>query len=618
MGNPKQVVQWVSTHPAVMCTFAAFAIFAYLLISAILLTQLPVEAKLATREEGHAINQPVTIELNQIVSTAVLPKMSPQAKGEWQIDTSAIGTRQFVFVPEEKGFTPATEYTVTLENLKRLTGQPVPSQSLALVTERAPGVTSLTPTANASNVPADSPISAVLTSPNRNMRDLQIQLIPEEKVKPPMSRDDTTFSWQPEAILKQGQEYTLKLFDAQSADPAKPLIETKFTTAKEPGIEKRSEDFLYPEETIDVVFDQSMQKDKPGVTCECEGEGKWADDRTYSFKPLRVEVNKVYKYAVPKGVRASAGGLRAEDAAFEIKTPGAVQATIGELGSGVGAKTAISVYFDQPVKKETATARFGIEPKVDGSFSWPNATTMVFSPKEYGRQATYTASVLPGIVPERFGLNSDKVFSMRFTTEARTVKLNVPLYAQQHPSSCEAASLRMALAFRGVNDIDRNIVQKMGYNPRSKDKANNSWDDPNEMYVGDINGLQFQYQAYGAYAAPIAKAARAHGRDASVHYNISPQFVAGQIHAGNPVVIIGTVSHINPIPVTWNGPNGVVDAWLGQHARTVVGVVGEADNPVGFWVNDPYRGTHEYWSPDRLMRDVNNTGKVPSQAAVIK
>jgi uncharacterized protein YvpB len=223
----------------------------------------------------------------------------------------------------------------------------------------------------------------------------------------------------------------------------------------------------------------------------------------------------------------------------------------------------------------------------------------------------------PGIIPVRFGLPSTAAFSMQFTTEPRTIKLNVPVYAQQHPSSCEAAALRMALAYRGVNDIDSSIVQKMGYSPRFKDKATNSWDDPNAMYVGNIDGSQSRYEAYGAYAAPVAKAARAYGRAAEVHYGITPQLIAQQVYSGNPVVIIGTVSHMSPLPISWSGPNGVVHAWMGEHARTVIGVAGQADNPIGFWVNDPYRGTQEYWSYARLVADINAIPQVPAQGAVI-
>ncbi|MGH9856542.1 MAG: C39 family peptidase, partial [Acidobacteriota bacterium] len=324
-----------------------------------------------------------------------------------------------------------------------------------------------------------------------------------------------------------------------------------FTTAKEPGITGKSENFLYPEETIDVTFDTAMRTGEPGIRCACEGTGQWKNNKTYQFKPAKVTVNKAYKFVVPKGLRAVSGGLRSKDAAYAVRTPGPVRAYIAGLGGNANAGAPITVTFDQPVQKTTAQAAFGISPKVSGSFAWPDATTMVFTPRGYEQQTTYVTSMQPGVAPVRFGLPGGVRVAMQFTTEPKTVKLNIPVLAQQHPSSCEAASLRMALAFRGVRDADASIVRKMGYNGRHKNHAKNAWDDPTQMYVGDINGSQSQYQGYGAYAAPIANAARAYGRNASAHYGASAGFVARQIYAGNPVIIIGTVSHMTPIPISW-------------------------------------------------------------------
>jgi uncharacterized protein YvpB len=176
----------------------------------------------------------------------------------------------------------------------------------------------------------------------------------------------------------------------------------------------------------------------------------------------------------------------------------------------------------------------------------------------------------------------------------------------------------MALAYRGIFKNDIEIVQTFGYNPRPIDTATNSWDDPNEMYVGDVNGLQSKLHGYGAHAEPIAKGARSYGRDATAHFNIGVNFIAEQILAGNPVVIIGTAGAGNARRVTWNGPNGVVEAWYGEHARTVVGVVGKANSPVGFIVHDPLVNKPLYWTPAQLQRDIDATPQVPSQVVVVR
>lgn len=203
----------------------------------------------------------------------------------------------------------------------------------------------------------------------------------------------------------------------------------------------------------------------------------------------------------------------------------------------------------------------------------------------------------------------------------QTTKLPIPYHAQQYKNSCEAASLKMALEYRGISVNEMDILQKFGYAPRLKDVEKNEWDDPQKMYVGfvDIVGSTI---GYGVYGLPVVKAIEAYGRQAEYTTNITPDFLAKNIKAGNPIILWGYTS-FRESPYTWNTSDGnIVKAFKGEHARLVVGVAGgdaEGNNPEGFYVHDPFNGQkYQYWSAGSLMAQVNAVPGVTNQAVVVK
>lgn len=615
----RRLFKWVNHHH--MIALAVLGVVVILVCCGYFVwkTQLPFAAKVAHGERDHRVDVPITIQLEQAVHPDFVATITPQAKGQWQTTRTVFGVQSIQFIPEQNGFSPDVDYVVTITNLNRITGQPLPDLGFTITTEQAPAITAIMPSADAQNVPIASDVTVTLERSNRNLRKLRATLEPVTEVTmlPPES-DDSVYRWRPNAPLKQGQRYTLTLFDDHSLDPAKPVATTSFSTVAEPHIlNATNRTHFYPGEVIDVLFDVAMRQDQPGIQCQCQGTGIWVSESQYQFTPSNIEVAKTYQYTVPVGLASVHGGARETVQTYEIRTPGAVVASIRGLGSNAVANAEVVITFDQAVDRASAESRFSISPNVAGSFRWSNNTTLVFAPSSYEAQTGYKVTLAPGVKPTRFGLDSTASFGMAFSTTAPVVRLNVPLYRQQHRASCEAAALRMALAYRGVHDTDFSIVQRMGYNGQPKNQAANTWDDPFEMYVGDINGLQSTFQGYGAYAPPIARAAQAYGRGASIHYGVSAQFIAEQIHAGNPVIIIGTVSGMAPRYTSWNGPNGLVHAWIGEHARTVIGVTGKASAPISFLVNDPNTGSQLKWSAGQLMADINAIPQLASQVVVI-
>ncbi len=203
----------------------------------------------------------------------------------------------------------------------------------------------------------------------------------------------------------------------------------------------------------------------------------------------------------------------------------------------------------------------------------------------------------------------------------QTTKLSIPYHSQQYKNSCEAASLKMALEYRGIKVSEMDILQKFGYAPRMKDVEKNEWDDPQKMYVGfvDIVGSTI---GYGVYGLPVVKAVESFGRQAEYTTNVTSNFLAKNIKAGNPIILWGYTS-FRESPYTWNTPDGnTVKAFKGEHARLVVGVVGgdvDGNNPKGFYVHDPFNGQkYQYWSTESLMAQVNAVPGVTNQAVVVK
>ena len=202
------------------------------------------------------------------------------------------------------------------------------------------------------------------------------------------------------------------------------------------------------------------------------------------------------------------------------------------------------------------------------------------------------------------------------------IKLKIPVYKQQYANSCEAATLRMALAFKGVNlKNDVQLLARFGYNPTYKDWTNNIWDDPQKQYVGYVDIAGKPYGGYGVYGLPVVKAIESFGLKAEYATStaITPSLLAQSINNKNPVIVWGYSSFTEP-PYTWKTREGVeVRAFRGEHVRLVVGFKGSAENPTGFYINDSLSGKKaEYWATQKLMENITKVPGVTDQAVIVK
>ncbi len=572
-------------------------------------TQMPFSAAVF-HQDSIPVNGPVTLEFGQDVSSRYQVSISPATPGSWRQIRTPLGVSAVQFTPKDK-LKVAKTYSVEVTGLKRsLTGMALPDIHRFFTTEIAIGIQSITPTNNSQNVGVSADLTVVQSESTHYSRQLVAKLEPAVKLN--QTSTGQTLSWKPAASLKQGTSYTFSVEDPSLPPQNRLVLKSKFITVTQPAIvSARSGDHFNKDQTVDIVFDQAMNTSSNAFKFDLAGKGAWINPKTYQFKPSSLEPGKTYKYQVNKGLRSKVGGVLEADHPYQFATNGAVTASFSP-GGVVSLNAPMNITFDQAVDHASAQAHFSVSPTLAGKFSW-SGNTMTYYPSGAAYQTGYTFQIAPGVTPT-WGLPSAVVQSGSYTTTSQTIKLGVPLFAQPYGRSCELTSLRMLLAYRGIQTSEMDIVGKIGYNPRAKDTSTNSWDDPNHMFVGFIDTFDWNV-GYGVYSGPVAAAAQSYGRSASSFYGVSAQFIASNIYAGNPVEVYGHIG--NDFAETWNTPGGPVNATSVMHARVVYGVYGSADNPIGFYVNDPWTDSASYWSAGALLGNMNAVPGISNQAVVV-
>ncbi|MFI9365673.1 C39 family peptidase [Kitasatospora sp. NPDC053057] len=166
----------------------------------------------------------------------------------------------------------------------------------------------------------------------------------------------------------------------------------------------------------------------------------------------------------------------------------------------------------------------------------------------------------------------------------------VPYYHQQLNDDCEAASLRMVLAARGVQADDQQILDRIGVD-RAHPEFGHSGPrsgDPYRAFVGDPDGSETAGTGYGVYSPPVAGAARSYGltvlQDGE---GVSVQQLKDQLAAGHPAIVWVDYLWRHLATTTYTAYDGRSVPYAGPAEHTVV-VTGFSGGRVS--VNDPARG----------------------------
>jgi len=185
------------------------------------------------------------------------------------------------------------------------------------------------------------------------------------------------------------------------------------------------------------------------------------------------------------------------------------------------------------------------------------------------------------------------------TPSPTTRVLAVPWHHQAHALSCEAAALKMALEYLGINVDELTLIAAMGHDTRLPVRDARGrilrWGDPNLAYVGNPDG-KIGVTGYGVYYLPVARAAAARGAyviaagSGLYGSGIEPAAVYQAVLDGHPVVAWISNTYARVPLSSYRSFGGVnVPYTLTEHAVTVVGV-----RPDAVLINDPWfgRGWH--------------------------
>lgn len=180
------------------------------------------------------------------------------------------------------------------------------------------------------------------------------------------------------------------------------------------------------------------------------------------------------------------------------------------------------------------------------------------------------------------------------------ILLPIPFYPQEHSLSCEAASLRMALAYRGIPVPESEVIAEIGTDPTPKTEQEGRiiWGDPDRGFVGSIDGRMFA-TGYGVHWGPVARAAN-RWRLAQAVQGWDATTLATQLRLGNPVIGWGYVGSGDPYE--WETTDGkVVRTVFREHVFVINGFRGDVSSPEGFYFMDPIYG-QRYEGADEFMR----------------
>ncbi len=569
-----------------------------------------VGAERVSDEELQAIDRPIRLRFNQQLGE-VRPEIKPEVRGVWREKRQLFGVFEMEFTPD-RPLAADTNYTVVFPGVRRSLFGHATIHDVSFRTQKAPRVDT-TSLDGKEVVAMDQALTVRLGSRASKLRDLELTTEPALELKRESS-DDQTFSWKYAGLLAPDTQYTFKLYDkAQKEELKRFTVKSAPLPAIGSPIKEHS---VTPSDELKLTFQEAIDaKDRPNIAVDAAGNGLWRSDTEYVFKADKLEPGKTYTYTIPKGLRTARGGILVEEVKKTFATNGHVR------GAGASpwrttvdqAAQDVRITFDQAVDHKSAQDRLRVSSGTVQGISW-HGNTMIARVVNMGFQRQVQVWVEPGVQPV-FGLPSVERIATSFMTNLRVVKLNVPFYRQVYAQSCEAASLRMALAYRGVHDSDWNILQRFGYRPRPRDKATNEWDDPNAQFVGDVNGNQGAGTGWGVYAGPVARAASQYGRGTSVAYGANANFVAQQIHNGNPVIAWG-VWRIGAKIDSWRTPSGrTVSGPIPMHVRLIVGVRGEPHDPLGFYVSDPISG-QLYWTRAQFAAMTAGAGPAAQLLAV--
>ncbi len=561
-----------------------------------------------------------------VVRRDLIPTIEPILEGEWTYEDSWLGRHAFRtlrFHPS-RPFDPDTVYTISLEGIIGLLPFSETSSYRASFTTLAlPEIQSVSPEAGTNALSPKTRIDVTLDRPSDQSVEWRATFDPNIDAIIQLSDSKTSFAISPVEPLAQGTRYHLKIdrsFVARDestnrvvsrSDPAL-VYEGDFSIAPPPTLAsvEPSGDRVAVTASILLGFSEPMKEstleERFLVDPPVEGSLRLSEDgRILTFHPSSpLAYATTYVVRLAKGAETHVGGSLLEDAEYSFSTIGAVKlagSVPADGSAGVQVGSEIRLSFDQDVDQSSAESAVSFVPSIETTRRWDGQTLIVKPTQPLAYSTVYRVHLNAGIKSLE-GLPSDTEKTITFQTLDETTVLSIAIDYQDRPLSCEAAALKMALAGHGVSVSEDAIMARVPVD--AAHRQGDIWGDPYVEFVGDINGRQ-NTTGYGVYWGPIALAASA-WRPAEAFTDWSVPKLTAELSAGNPVVVWGVYG--NGYEDDWTTSDGKhIDAWKGEHARTLIGFVGTSENPTKLILNDPYAG-RVTWTRAQFERDWGRLG----------
>lgn len=173
---------------------------------------------------------------------------------------------------------------------------------------------------------------------------------------------------------------------------------------------------------------------------------------------------------------------------------------------------------------------------------------------------------------------------------------------QDHALSCEVATLKMVLEYKGVAVDESELIAHVG--------VTDMWGDPSEAFVGNIDGRMFG-DGYGVYWQPIARVGNLY-RESRHFEGWKSGDLIRTLQEGHPIVVWGCLGRCENR--SWTTPDGQeVTGVSYEHTFVVNGFSGTPDDIEGYWLIDPIYG-RKYMELDTFM---NMWGKLGYSGVVV-
>jgi uncharacterized protein YvpB len=174
-------------------------------------------------------------------------------------------------------------------------------------------------------------------------------------------------------------------------------------------------------------------------------------------------------------------------------------------------------------------------------------------------------------------------------------RLDVPYHRQEHALSCEIASLKMALAWAGLNVPESELIAALPVD--NTPRQNGVWGNPYQAFVGDIDGRMMQ-SGYGVYWDPVAAVGQRYRRTEAIRNGTLPELIY-HLNQKRAVVVWGYFGRGQRMD--WQAPDGgLVRAVNGEHARVLIGYTGSPTDPDSLILLDPIYGELQWTVPQFL------------------